>query len=315
MFLQKAHQGLNNWWRYLLTIILVAAGIFIGQIPVTLIYYYKGLNAGISDAELAEMAETLDFSAIGIGQNWSLVLVLLAFVFGLLSLWLCVVHIHKKPFRLLITPARTINWNKILFGFALWMALAIVSEFVFYLLHPGNYSMQFQPLKFAGLLLVSLLILPLQTSFEELFFRGYALQGLSLISIWRWIPLVVTSAAFGLMHFMNPEVQAFGKGLTMAYYVGVGLFLGMLTLMDDSLELALGVHAATNIFGALFVTFDESALQTAALFHTKTVNMLGMLIAFFAAAIVFTVVVARKYHWRDWSKLYGAMNQPTFDEV
>ena len=315
MFLQKAETGRNQWWWYLLTLILVAVGVFIGQIPVTLIYYFKGINSGVSDEELTRMAETLDFSAVGISQNWSLVLVLLAFVFGLLALWLCVVHIHKKPFRLMITPARTINWQKIFFGFALWMVLAVIAESVFYFLHPENYTFQLQTNKFLGLLLISLLVLPLQTSFEELVFRGYGMQGISLISSYRWIPLVLTSAAFGLMHYMNPEVEAFGKEITMVYYIGVGLFLGIVTLMDDSLELALGIHAATNIFGALFVTFDESALQTAALFHTSSVDMKGMLIAFFVSAFLFLVIVARKYNWKDWSKIYGPVSRPEMGEA
>lgn len=315
MFLQKAQVGQNKWWMYLLTFLIVAAGVLIGQLPVTAIFFIKGVNAGLSNDELNKMAESLDFSALGISQNWSLVLVLLAFVGGLLALWLSVVHIHKKPFLLLITPARSLNWQKILFGFSLWMGLSVLSEFIFYLIHPANYTLQFQPARFAGLLLISLFILPIQTSFEEIVFRGYGMQGLSLISRFRWIPLVITSAAFGLMHYMNPEVEAFGKEITMVYYVGVGLFLGILTLMDDSLELALGIHAATNIFGALFVTFDESALQTAALFHTSSVNMPSMLVAFFGSAIIFTILASRKYRWRDWSKIYGPVEKPEINQA
>jgi membrane protease YdiL (CAAX protease family) len=256
------------------------------------------------------MIESLDFSAIGIGQNISLLLVLLAFVFGLLGLWVGVRFIHKKPFTKMITPQNRVNWGKILFAFGLWMGLAILAELVFYAFNPENYSFHFEPNQFFGLLLIALLVLPIQTSFEELLFRGYLLQGISLIGVYRWVPLIVTSAAFGTMHFMNPEVQAFGTGITMAYYIGVGLFLGFVTLMDDGLEMALGIHAATNIFGALFVTFDESALQTAALFHTKSVNMDWMLAGFLAAAIVFTFIAAKNYQWKDWSKWYGKIEKP-----
>lgn len=313
MFLEKARTGENKWWMYLLTFILVIAGVIIGQLPLTFIFLIRSGTAGLSDEELNRMSETLDFSALGIGPNWSLVLVLLAFVFGLLALWLAVVHLHKKPFRQLITPARTINWKKVFLGFSLWMVISMLTEFIFYLVNPDNYTLQFQPARFAGLLLIAIFIFPIQTSFEEILFRGYGMQGLSLISPYRWIPLVITSFAFGLLHFMNPEVAAFGKGITMVYYVGVGFFLGFVTLMDDSLELALGIHAATNIFGALFVTFDESALQTAALFHTSSINMPLMLVAFFGSAVIFTVIVAKKYRWKNWSRVYGPIEKATLE--
>ena len=309
MFLQKAATGENQWWRYLLTFVLVLIGIVIGQLPLTYFVEVKATDMGLSHAEKLEMANSLDLTPVGISQNLSLVLALMAFVGGLLALWLCVVHLHKKPFRLVITPKRTINWRKIFFGFSLWMILAIFAELVFHAIYPQNYTFRFEPSQFFGLVAVSLLVLPLQTSFEELLFRGYFMQGISLIAPFRWIPLLITAAAFGLMHWMNPEVQAFGAGLTMIYYVGVGLFLGIITLMDDSLELAIGVHAATNIFGAIFVTFDDAALQTAALFHLGVVDMGGMLIAFFVSAALFIIIVSKKYNWQNWTKWYGKIDR------
>jgi hypothetical protein len=112
------------------------------------------------------------------------------------------------------------------------------------------------------------------------------------------------------MHIMNPEVEAFGLELSMTYYIGVGLFLGILTLMDDGLELALGVHAATNIYSALFVTFDDSAVQTSALFHTSEVNMGWMLAGFFVAAIAFIRIVSQKYNWGSWKHCFGEIETP-----
>ena len=75
------------------------------------------------------------------------------------------------------------------------------------------------------------------------------------------MPLLVTSVLFGLMHAANPEVEKMGF-IIMLYYIGTGLFLGILTLMDEGLELALGFHAANNLIGALLLTSDWSALQT-----------------------------------------------------
>ena len=132
----------------------------------------------------------------------------------------------------------------------------------------------------------------------------------------RWIPLLLTSAIFGLMHMMNEEVSAFGVAPTMTYYIGTGLFLGIITLMDDSLELALGIHAATNIYSSVFVTFEASSLKTAALFEMKSVNMTEMLIALAIMATIFILVVARKYGWRNWAlNCLGPIEKPQLAEV
>ncbi|MCB0517578.1 MAG: CPBP family intramembrane glutamic endopeptidase [Saprospiraceae bacterium] len=315
MFLKNAQSGENKWWQYLATIAIIVAGNLIGQLPLFFLYLAMVSNSNASETDIAHMTESLDFTAIGIGQNLSLLLVLMAFVFSLLGLWVGVKYIHKRPFISLITPSKRINWGKILFSFGLWMGLTILSELVFYALNPENYSLHFEPGQFFGLLIIAILVLPFQTSFEELIFRGYLMQGIGLIGIYRWVPLLISSAAFGLLHFMNPEVHAFGTGVTMTYYISVGLFLGFLTLMDDSLELALGIHAATNIYGALFVTFDESALQTAALFHTQSVNMSWMLAGFFVAAIVFTFIAAKNYQWTDWTKWYAKIETQQIGKV
>ena len=44
---------------------------------------------------------------------------------------------------------------------------------------------------------------------------------------------------------MNPEVEKLGY-LILVYYIGSGLFLGIITLMDEGIELALGFHFANN---------------------------------------------------------------------
>ncbi|MEO1258139.1 MAG: CPBP family glutamic-type intramembrane protease [Bacteroidota bacterium] len=316
MFLKRAQLGNNRWYLYLITIILVVVGTILGQLPLFFIAIAKGGSSGLEQYEILEKIEAMDFAGVGMDQNFSVLLMLLSFVVALVFLWVGVKFIHNKPFNVLINPSLSINWNKIFFAFALWMGFTFFIEFIFYLLEPDIYSFQFDQNKFFVLLLIAIFIFPLQTSFEELMFRGYLMQGISLLGGQRWLPLLLTSVAFGAMHFMNPEVEKFGLGLSMTYYIGVGLFLGIITLMDNGLELALGVHAATNIYSALFVTFDESAVQTAALFHTSEVNMGWMLFGFFAAALAFIYIVSKKYNWDNWSNCYGPIETPhTAEEI
>lgn len=76
------------------------------------------------------------------------------------------------------------------------------------------------------------------------------------------------------------------------------------------MELALGVHAANNIFGALFVTFEGSVLATPALFKVKEINPLMANIFGVIACILFILLMTKILDWKDWSKLYGKTKKP-----
>jgi membrane protease YdiL (CAAX protease family) len=57
------------------------------------------------------------------------------------------------------------------------------------------------------------------------------MQGFGNLVKHKWFPLM-TSIIFGSVHFGNPEVSKLGI-LCFVYYIGTGLFLGILTLMDE----------------------------------------------------------------------------------
>ena len=92
----------------------------------------------------------------------------------------------------------------------------------------------------------------------------------------------------------------------MAYYVGTGLFLGILTLMDEGIELALGFHAANNIMTALFVTSSWTVFQTESILIDISEPTLGGE-TFFSLFILypgFIFLMSKKFDWSGWkSKL------------
>ncbi|RMG76395.1 MAG: CPBP family intramembrane metalloprotease [Bacteroidetes bacterium] len=310
MFIQMARQGVLNAGLVLATLFIVFFGYFAGQIPLTVLLIQAGNKAGLSATEMNEALEKLNLSAFGLSENEAMFWILLSFVGGMIALWFCVTRLHRRPFKTLITPHSSVNWSKILFAFGLWMALTLAGELVFYALNPDNYQFQFEAKPFAVLLIMAVFLFPIQTSFEELLFRGYLLQVIGVAARNRWVPLLLTSVGFGLMHIMNPEIAEFGMAPMMTYYIGVGLFLGVLTLLDDSLELALGIHAATNIYSAVFVTFDQSAISTPALFRLTEVDMPGMLFAFFISAGLFFWIVSRKFGLRSPAILFEREDAP-----
>ena len=152
-------------------------------------------------------------------------------------------------------------------------------------------------------------MIPIQTSCEEYIFRGYLMQGFANLSKNKWFPLLTTSIIFGSMHLMNPEVTKMGYSI-MIYYVGTGLFLGILTLMDEGLELSLGFHAANNLIGALLVTADWTVFQTNSVLIDKSEPEIfsGILLPVFIIYPILLFIFSKKYNWNNWTeKLTGTI--------
>ncbi|EDP96374.1 CPBP family glutamic-type intramembrane protease [Kordia algicida OT-1] len=124
----------------------------------------------------------------------------------------------------------------------------------------------------------------------------------------KWIPLLFTSVIFGVMHAANPEVEKLGY-ISMVYYIGTGFILGIMTLMDEGMELALGFHAGNNILTALLISTDWSALQTDAVFIDTSEPSAGFFDIFFPVFIIYPImllILAKIYKWKNWKeKIFG----------
>jgi membrane protease YdiL (CAAX protease family) len=149
--------------------------------------------------------------------------------------------------------------------------------------------------------------MPIQTTAEELIFRGYLMQGFYNLSLNKWFPLLMTSLIFGTMHIMNPEVEKIGY-LILVYYIGTGLFLGIITLMDEGTELAIGFHAANNIIASLLITTDYTVFQTHSIFKDISEPSINFEV-FFPVLVLFPILLfyfSKKYKWNHWKeKLIG----------
>ena len=307
-FFQKAYKGNNEWYTWVVTFILVFIfWQFFGVIPLIL--------AALSHtADLNEFTQAAanNFMGIGINKNLYLFLIVVMFMFALLGLFIGVKYVHKKTFLSIVTSRKSIDWGRIKYAFVIWSVLAIVATLGAIALSPENYVFNFKPVPFLLLVLISFLFLPFQTSFEEFLFRGYFMQGLGMLVKNRLFPLLMTSIFFGLLHGANPEVEKLGQ-ITMVFYIGTGLFFGITTLMDEGTELALGLHAANNIFAAFLVTTDWTVFQTDALFIDTSEPSVTweMFVPVIVLYPVMLYLFSKKYSWSDWgNKLAGKIDLP-----
>jgi hypothetical protein len=241
------------------------------------------------------------------GTNLTFVLIIAPLSIACLFLFFWVKFAHQQSIRSLTTGRKKADWNRILFSFAVWGLFSVLSIGILYYLTPENFVINFDSSKFFIFLLLAIILIPLQTSFEEYLFRGYLLQGLGVLTKNKWFPLIFTSVMFGLMHIANPEVVKLGP-IIMVYYIGTGFFLGIITLMDDGLELALGFHAANNLVGALLVTSDWSAFQTHSILKDVAEPSAGfdVLLPVLIIYPILLFIFGWKYGWKNWKeKLTG----------
>ena len=307
LFTNARHEGSNKWWKYILTTVFVVFGMVLGSLPY-LVAVYIGIQNKHPDwsrDQLVEGIMSMDNSLHDLDSNLLLVLMLLQFVLGFAMLYIFVRSLHLKRFSSLVSAKNKVDWSKIFKAFGVWFVLLLLMEVVGFLLHPENYVWNFQPEQFFVLLIIALLILPIQTSLEELLIRGYFLQGLGLLFKNRLVPIVLTAIIFAALHGANPEVEAYGALKMLTYFFLVGLFFAIITVMDDGLEIALGFHAANNIFVSTIVNTPDSALSTPALVMNHSADTDGMLITTAILFVVVLLVGKKTLGWGNWNRLWS----------
>ncbi len=311
MFIEQAFLKDNNFGKYLLGSLVVIVASFVGQIPFTIAVLLKVFSEGKSLSAINSM----DIYKI-LELNWMLFLMLLSFAVALPVLFFVIKKMHNQTVLSVTTTRKSIDWNRVFFTFGLWSIVTIVSVYVDYQMSPLDYVWNFKPVPFAILFVIATLLIPIQTSVEEYLFRGYLMQGFGLLAKNRLFPLLMTSVIFGAMHLANPEVEKLGY-VMLVYYIGTGLLLGIMTLMDEGMELALGFHAANNLIGCLLVTTDWSALQTHSILKDVSEPTAGFDVILPVIVIypIILVILSKKYGWSNWQeKLTGNIaNKPKSD--
>jgi membrane protease YdiL (CAAX protease family) len=232
----------------------------------------------------------------------------LSFLMIWLGVWFVVRFIHGRAFTTLITPAPRISWSRIGTGFAVWLVLGAVFQAAEFVIYPQRAVLSFDASRWLMFLPFVLILTPLQTTAEELLFRGYWLQGIGRL-LKNYVALaVINGILFALPHMLNPEVTNNpSSGLLLFINYGLtGAALAYYTLRDEGLELALGAHAANNLFAALVVNYKDSALPTPAIFTNPILDA-----PFSSVTLVLTVVLFYVIVFRLWKRpaLAGASGE------
>lgn len=307
-FIAQAFKAQHEVWRYIVGTTLIFAIWQFGFIPLSGAVYLKLMQEGQSLSAINDSSIMMST----LSKNSTFFLLMLAFAFGFFGVWFVVKFIHQQNFIEVITARNRFDWKRFFVGFSIVACLITISNIGAFYWYPDEYSFNFNLVPFLILAVISVVMVPIQTSFEEIYFRGYIMQGLGVIFKNRAVPFIVTSIAFGALHFFNPEVEKVGY-IIMVTYIGTGFLLAIFALMDEGLELSMGFHAANNLITALLVTADWTAFQTESImiYEGEPTASFEVLIPVCIVYPILILILAKVYKWKNWKqKLFGKVEIP-----
>ena len=305
--LESTFTGKNSFWRY----IVMFASVFIvsntiGAVPLLIVL---ALKSGSNPAVFSQIAANPnDFSVTGLNPEATFIMMLFPFIAGLVAFVLLVKPLNSRSLKTTINGTRKIRWNKFFIAAFVWLVLSAVYLFIYLKIDPSNFKLNNKTVTLFTLAIISVIFIPFQAAFEEILFRGYLMQGFAALVRFRWFPLIMTSVLFGCMHAFNPEVKEFGFFTMMPQYIVFGLIFGIITILDDGIEAAMGAHTANNIFLCILVTNNSSALQTSALYEQVSIHPWSEFGSLVLSGIVFILILKVIFRWESFSLLLRKIN-------
>lgn len=266
-FLDNAQSGKNSWWIYIITFTAVFLAMMFGT------------------AFTVEILNTFNNNPInmivGLGVGFALSLILL---------YLLARFLHHKKLISLINTGKRVRWSQIFKGGILWASLISLLTIIYILLNPSGFKFSFNFYPFLILVIISLLCFPIQAFFEEIFFRGYLMQGFGLVFKRALIPLIITSILFGVMHVSS--LSNLNQTLLVIASTSImGLLYGIVTLADNGIELAAGSHIANNLLMAIFFNSGDVTFSSLPSLFVSPQETVVDPIIFIIAAILFVVIL------------------------
>ncbi|WP_338778702.1 CPBP family intramembrane glutamic endopeptidase [Metabacillus sp. FJAT-52054] len=251
----KTDTGENSWKRYISSLLVILLFIVLGGA----VYAIGLLLLTALDGNPDTYFDTVLGSAVGLSPFIDFVLLHATYLFWLLGLYIAIRFIHKRTLRSLITHRERLDWGRIGWGFGIFIGIYLILNVADWLLFKDGLALnnETSPSQFLILLGLVLVFTPIQTTVEELFFRGFLVQWLGKGLRHPILIALIIALVFGSLHFANPEMgrSALLVGLE---YIVAGFMLTFIALKTGTAELSIGAHAANNIFLFLFISDELS---------------------------------------------------------
>lgn len=311
MFLEQAREPKNKNWRYLVGLILIVLVSTMGSAVHDLAILADSMHN-------AKPLPKSGNESIGyLSANATLLVLVIYYAIFIIGIYFTVKYLHRRSLRSVGTGRPKIDWHRIFFAFAISAFYWTVVNSILWYLDPIEYIFNFRPGPFAIYVSILLVVSVLSAFQEQLFFRGYLMQGFASVFGNKWLPLILVSLLFSLVYASHPEMVAMGFYPMLTRYLSYALFLGILTLMDDGVELAIGFDAANRLVAQSFFTSPDGFFRPDSLFTVANEQITPQMIDHvfvigqtWFIIILFLAICRKKYQWSGWrDKLTGKLRR------
>ncbi len=262
-WLHNTQTGNSKWWSWWVGLVVILVFyVILGSIPL-LVGAVMGLVVlDESGSMLGGDANPVQFA-----------LVMISPIMLFVGVWVAQRLVHRRTLTEL-TSTRKFRWSLVWQSMAIWLGLGILFTVLESLIYPGRYTWTFD---FGAWILIAplvLLLIPIQASGEELFFRGYLMQAVARLWAQPVFLVLLSGVAFMAPHLANPEMgSALGGEIPMALnYFLVGVGTAVLSLRDNGTERAIGMHVVNNLYAGIVVGYEGSVLGTPTIVQTSVID-------------------------------------------
>lgn len=225
MYITQVYNTLHDWWRYIIGAGIAIIGVIAFSIPHLIAIGIETFNGNVDESRLEDVNYLMGLFE----SNLNLVFILLPFSGGLLFLLFTVKFLHKQSLRMLTTAREKIDWKRFWFAFIFWGIVSSGMIMADYFFNPEGYINNFNLQPFLILCVIAIILVPLQTSFEEYFFRGYLMQGIGVSSVHKFFPLVLIYTIIAILGYIR-LTQSYSLGFLLSI-VYMSVCVGLLFIL------------------------------------------------------------------------------------
>lgn len=257
--------------------------LFAGIIVIGLCWLAASAVAGLP-ALLGGAADPLAFFNSRLGT-----LVTLASFLGIwIGVWIATHFIHREPFSNVLGASGRLNGGDFVKGFVAVALTSVLSELLILLLDPTLARTALPFGIWLVLLVPALLLCFVQTSAEEVLFRGYLPRNLANRFRSPFIWALVPSLVFIGMH-LTPGMSLSQMALVIASIGILTVLMMYLVWRTGNLGAAFGVHMGNNLFAFTLIAHQDE-FSGLALFRGAAVSDPSMSGAFALALIAVGII-------------------------
>jgi uncharacterized protein len=257
-YLDAAHKGRNEWWRYILgllvpwaTIIIASIGFLIGLLTLGILHF----------SDFRSPATSANFiKKIPIWANYMMSISYISLMCVSALVWIEKAHQRNLFSVIFPDPNQVFNFKRCFNAFVVWFALSLLLSgglFYTYMYEPQAIKITSDPIPWLIYLIPAFILILITTLFSEIT-RGYVLQAIGLIIKNKFLLITISGLLMVCIMVLSnlkkpPYIQIQSAISMFIFSVGLAMFI----LKENGLELVLGIEAASGL-ASKFIAYQSS---------------------------------------------------------